>query len=333
MLFTPQKTIYPNKYPWAREFVKAMRDGFWTVDKFSFESDIIDYAKLDAKTKGVLIRTLACIAQIEVKVKRYWARLGETLDHPAMHSLGIKMADVEDIHQDAYARLTEVLGAEKIFSEILDVPVIRDRVKYLDKYTKKVYADTRKQFIYSLILFTLFTENVSLFSQFYVILFLNREDGIMKDTAQQVKYTRNEELIHAQAGMMIIRTLREEYPELFDEELEQRIYEECEVARESEYRLIDYILEDYNRTGLNSDVLKNFINERLNNSLEDIGYNKHKFDVNPLLTLQTEWMERGAYTPVRFDFFHGENTEYIMEDMARTDSFNTNKILSTIQSY
>lgn len=332
MLFTPQATRFPDLYPWANDFVKAMRDGFWTVDKFSFDSDIIDYASnLSKEEKDLLIKTLACIAQIEVKVKRFWGRLGEVLDHPSINSLGITMAHVEDIHDKAYARLTEKLGAEDIFKQVLDVPAIANRVKYLDKYNRKVYKDAKKQFVYSLILFTLFTENVSLFSQFYIILFLNREDGVMKDTAQQVKYTRNEELIHAQAGIMIIRELRKEYPELFDQELEDRLYEECRVAQKAEFDLIDYILSGYDRPGLNRNVLRNYINERLNSSLTDIGY-KSQFAIESELSAQTEWMERGAYAPVKFDFFHGENTEYLMEDMARDDDFNITTILNKINS-
>jgi ribonucleoside-diphosphate reductase beta chain len=333
MLFTPQLTRYPDLYPWANEFVKAMRDGFWTVDKFSFESDIVDFAtKLSPEEREVIIRVLACIAQVEVKVKRFWLRLGDVLDHPSIISLGIKMADVEDIHDKAYARLTEVLGAQAIFDELMKVPAISDRVKYLDKYNKKVYTDSKRQFIYSLILFTMFVENVSLFSQFYVVLLLNREDGVLKDTAQQVKYTRNEELIHAQAGMMIIRELRKEYPELFDDELEARIYEECTEALKAEYRLIDFILGDYARPGLSQEILRNFINERINNSLVDIGY-KAPFEVDPKLSAETEWMERGAYTPVKFDFFHGENTEYIMEDIARSDNFNIAELLTQISNF
>lgn len=329
MLFTPQKNRYPDLYPWTRDFVKAMRDGFWTVDKFSFESDLIDFASnLKPKEKEVIIRTLACIAQIEVKVKRFWARLGEILDHPGINSLGITMAHVEDIHDQAYARLTEILGAKEIFESIMKEPVVANRVKYLDKYNKKVYKDAKKQFIYSLILFTIFTENVSLFSQFYIILLLNRDDGVMKDTAQQVKYTRNEELIHAQAGMKIIEVLRKEEPELFDEELEKRIIEETYEAQKAEYALIDFILQGYSRPGLSDKILKNYINERLNDSLVAIGY-KPIFEVDPELSEETKWMERGAYTPVKFDFFHGENTEYLMEDMAATDAFeiNTSKAL------
>jgi ribonucleoside-diphosphate reductase beta chain len=83
----------------------------------------------------------------------------------------------------------------------------------------KFYKDSKKQYLYALILFTLFVENVSLFSQFYVINWFARFKNVLKDTDQQVKYTRNEENIHALVGTRIINTIREEYPELFDEEV------------------------------------------------------------------------------------------------------------------
>ena len=60
------------------------------------------------------------------------------------------------------------------------------------------------------------------FSVLYCYWF-NRYRNVLKDTGQQVEYTRNEENIHALAGIMIVNTIREEHPELFDEELEERI--------------------------------------------------------------------------------------------------------------
>lgn len=323
MLFEPQTERYPDQYPWALSYVKALRDGFWTVDKFSFEADILDYAtKLDPITKQLLIRALAFIAQVEVDVKTFWLKIGFTFNHPSIWSMGITFAHVEDIHDKAYARLTEVLGQLEIFQEIMQMDVVKNRVKYLKKYNSRIYEDDKKQAIYSLILFSLFMENVSLFSQFYIVLFLNREDGVMKDTAQQVKYTRNEELLHANGGMALINTLRKEEPELFDAELEARIYEECRVAQEAEHNMIEWIMEGYGRPGLNIPLMKNFIDDRLNTSLEGIGY-KAIFDIDPEMIKQTAWMEQGAYSPIKVDFFHGENTEYVMEDMPREDSFKT----------
>jgi ribonucleoside-diphosphate reductase beta chain len=110
---------------------------------------------------------LSAIGQIEISVKKFWTKLGDNLPHPAVSDLGITMGNIEVIHNNAYEKLLDVLQLQDIFEENLKLDIIQGRVKYLRKYLDKHYKDSRKQYIYSLILFTLYVENVSLFSQFY----------------------------------------------------------------------------------------------------------------------------------------------------------------------
>jgi len=65
---------------------------------------------------------------------------------------------------------------------------------------------------------------------FILINWFARFKNVLKDTDQQVKYTRNEENLHALIGIKIVNTIREEYPDLFDEDLEQKILEEAREA-------------------------------------------------------------------------------------------------------
>jgi ribonucleoside-diphosphate reductase beta chain len=127
------------------------------------------------------------------------------------------MGNIEVIHNNAYEKLLDVLQMQDVFEENLKLDIIQGRVKYLRKYLDKHYKDNRKQYIYSLILFTLYVENVSLFSQFYIINWFNRYKGLLKDTAQQVAYTAKEETLHGLAGVKIVNTIREELPELFEQ--------------------------------------------------------------------------------------------------------------------
>ena len=209
-IFTEQVSRKPNKYPWTDQFIEAMHNGFWTDKEFSFKSDIQQFkVDLTDQEREIIVRTLSAIGQIEVAVKTFWAKLGENLPHPSLCDLGYVMANVEVIHNNAYERLLQILGLEDIFEENLKLQWIQGRVKYLRKYTHKFYKDSKKQYLYALILFTLFVENVSLFSQFYIINWFARNKNVLKDTDQQVKYTRNEENIHALVGIKIINTIRE----------------------------------------------------------------------------------------------------------------------------
>ena len=217
MIFEEQISRKPNLYPWTEKFKKAMHDGFWTDKEFTFSSDVQQFkTQLSEQEREIVIRTLSAIGQIEVAVKTFWAKLGENLPHPCFQDLGYVMANVEVIHNDAYERLLTMLGLDDIFEQNLKLDWIQGRVKYLKKYTHRFYKDSKKQYVYALILFTLFVENVSLFSQFYVINWFARFKNVLKDTDQQVKYTRNEEGIHAQVGIAIINTIKAEHPELFD---------------------------------------------------------------------------------------------------------------------
>ena len=287
-----------------------MHNGFWTDKEFSFSSDIQDFnVHLNEDEREMIIRTLSAIGQIEVAVKKFWSKLGDNLPHPSLTDLGYVMANVEVIHNNAYERLLKVLGLEDVFEENLKLDFIEGRVKYLRKYNHKFYKDSKKQYVYALTLFTLFVENVSLFSQFYVINWFNRYRNVLKDTGQQVKYTRNEENIHALAGIKIINTIRSEHPELFDEELEERISHEAKAAFVAESYLVDWMVNGFNEKGLNADILKEFIKNRINDSLEKIGFDS-AFDVDTSLLEDTMWFEEELLGNNATDFFHSRPVEY-----------------------
>tara|TARA_R100000664_G_C2737075_1_gene126315 strand:+ start:23 stop:994 length:972 start_codon:yes stop_codon:yes gene_type:complete len=310
MIFDEQISRKPDHYPWAQEFIEAMHNGFWTDKEFSFTSDVQDFnVNLNDTEKEIIIRTLSAIGQIEVAVKKFWSKLGDNLPHPSLTDLGYVMANVEVIHNNAYERLLKVLGLEDIFEENLKLDFIEGRVNYLRKYNHRFYKDSKKQYVYSIILFTLFVENVSLFSQFYIINWFNRYKNVLKDTGQQVKYTRNEENIHALAGIKIINTIKKEYPELFDEELEGRIIQESQAAFKAESQIVDWMINGYQEKGLTAPILKEFIKNRINESLEQIGFPK-AFDVDKALLVNTIWFEEELLGNNATDFFHTRPVEY-----------------------
>ena len=315
MIFEEQISRKPDHYPWTEEFITAMHNGFWTDKEFNFQSDIQDFkVNLTDKERDMVTRSLSAIGQIEVAVKTFWAKVGENLPHPSITDLGYVMANVEVIHNNAYERLLDVLGMEDIFEENLKLDIIQNRVKYLRKYLHKYYKDSKKQYVYSLILFTLYVENVSLFSQFYTINYFNRFRNLLKDTAQQVAYTSKEELIHAMVGMKLVNTIREEYPELFDDELIERIRSECVEAYNAESKIIEWSVNGYQSEHLSTPILQNFIKNRLNDSLIQIGIEPVFEDIDQELLENTEWFDEDVLGNNSTDFFYKRPTEYSKKD-------------------
>jgi ribonucleoside-diphosphate reductase beta chain len=320
MIFEEQISRKPNNYPWTEEFIEAMHNGFWTDKEFSFKSDIQQFkVNLNDQEREIVIRTLSAIGQIEIAVKTFWAKLGENLPHPSLSDLGYVMANVEVIHNNAYERLISSLGLEDVFEKNLKLNWIEGRVKYLRKYTHRFYKDSKKQYLYALILFTLFVENVSLFSQFYVINWFARFKNVLKDTDQQVKYTRNEEQIHGLVGTKIINTIREEYPELFDEELEAKIANEAKMAFESESEIVDWMVNGINEENLSAPILKEFIKNRINESLIQIKF-KPVFEIDKEILKKTMWFQEELLGNTMTDFFFQRPTEYAKKDQCFDES-------------
>lgn len=310
MIFDEQISRKPDRYPWTQDFIKAMHDGFWTDKEFSFQSDVQDFrVSLTDQEKEIIVRALATIGQLEISVKKFWAKLGDNLPHPSINDMGYVMANTEVIHGDAYERLLEVLGINDAFDKILELDIIKGRVNYLRKHLHKFHADNKKQFIYSLILFTLFVENIALFSQFYTISWFGRYKNLLKDTNKQVEYTSREENLHAMIGMKLINAIRKEHPDLFDEELEEKILHEAQEAVKYELQIVEWIVNGYKSENLNSQVLKEYIKNRMNYSLKEIGFKKI-FEVDADLLSKTMWFEEQFLGNNQSDFFHSRPVEY-----------------------
>lgn len=308
-LFDEQVSRKPNHYPWAQDIINALWHTFWTPNEFSFRSDYNQFhSEMTEQERGVVVRTLAAIGQVEIAVKRFWADIGKVFPHPYISDMGLVMGNNEVIHNQAYEKLLDVLQLNGAFDDALKEPIIAGRVKYLRKYLDKVYDDDRKQVVYALVLFTMFVENTSLFGQFYTIMHFNRFNNVLKDTAQQVQYTRLEEQLHAKAGVLLINTLRQEYPDLFDDELNDRVMRECLEAIGHERKIAEWMLQGYEGDSLSVDILMAYISKRLNDCLIDAGFEGVPYDKG--LIKQTVWMDEETKGGTMTDFFQKRPVAY-----------------------
>ena len=322
MIFKEQISLKPNHYPWAKDYIDTFHKGFWTSNEFNFKTDVAQFNKeLTEQEQQMLVRAMSAIGQIEVSLKTFWSKLGENLPHPILNDLGITMGNTEVIHGAAYSKLIESLGMEDQFEKNLEEDILKGRVEYLKKYLKTFSDDEKEQYLYSLMLFGIFVENVSLFSQFYIGLYFNRFRGIMKDTAQQIDYTLHEEDLHSQVAIKLINTIIEEYPELRSKDLEDRVTEECQLAIQYESKVIDWIVGDYEGENISAQILKDFIKDRMNKSLGKINFNKIKFDVDPRSKVAYSWINEEIYGNSRTDFFNKKPTAYAKANQAFDDLF------------
>src|SRR5690606_33666490 len=151
-------------------------------------------------------------------VKTFWGDIFKKLPKPEIGAVGYTFAESEVRHHDAYSHLLEILGLNKEFEGIRDIPVIHNRIQYLEKALLTAKSEDDKEYTRSILLFSLFIEHVSLFSQFLIIMSFNKHRNIFKGISNAVEATSKEEQIHGLFGIDVINIIKEEHPEWFDEE-------------------------------------------------------------------------------------------------------------------
>ncbi len=171
---------------------------------------------------------------------------------PELNGFGATFAECEFRHSEAYSRLLEVLGYNDEFNNVIEIPAIRERIDYLNTVLANAKSTNHKEYVSSLLLFSILIENVSLFSQFATILSFTRFKGYMKNVSNIIAWTSVDEQIHANAGIYLINKIREEQPELLTDADIEDIYGlvDRSVETGSENSRLDF------RSGRDRHVLK-----------------------------------------------------------------------------
>lgn len=309
-IFEKRVSLKPYEYPQLYEYVPAIRHSYWIHTEFNFTSDIQDFkSRLDETEKSAIKNTMLAISQIEVAVKSFWGDLYQRMPKPEIGAVGSTFAESEVRHADAYSHLLEILGLNNEFKALKKKPVIMKRVQYLETALKNSKSDDNKEYAEAVLLFSLFIEHVSLFSQFLIIMAFNKHKNMLKGISNVVEATSKEEQIHGDFGIDLIKILRDEHPEWFTEEYHETIQEMCKQAFEAESELVDWIFEEGELEFLPKSVVTEFLKNRFNKSLESIGIDS-VFEINETLLNETEWFDDEIIGTKHGDFFVKRSINY-----------------------
>ncbi|MAW64822.1 MAG: ribonucleotide reductase [Flavobacteriales bacterium] len=309
-IFEKRVNLKPYQYPELYEYVPAIRHSYWIHTEFNFTSDIHDFkTRLTNSERNAIKNTMLAISQIEVAVKSFWGDVYHKIPKPEVGSVGATFAESEVRHADAYSHLLEILGLNKEFKNLKKNPIMMRRVQYLESALASSKSDDDKSYSESILLFSLFIEHVSLFSQFLIIMAFNKHKNMLKGVSNVVEATSKEEQIHGDFGIDLIKIIKEEKPEWFDQDFEYRIQDLCLRAYKAESGIIDWIYEDGELDFLPKAQVNEFIKDRFNRSLEAIGVKK-MFECNESLLMETEWFNDEIIGTKHGDFFDKRSINY-----------------------
>ena len=321
-LFKSRVNLKPYEYPQLNEYKEAVQHSYWLHTEFSYTSDVQDYkVNINNKERNAIKNAMLAISQVEVAVKNFWGDLHNRIPKPEVGAVGAVFSESEVRHSDAYSHLLEILGLNGEFEKIQDIPALANRVNSLTQAIKYTKSESNKDFALSLILFSLFIEHVSLFSQFLVIMSFNKHKNIFKGISNAIEATSKEEQLHGLFGIELVNIIRNENPEWFDDEMTKKVYDACKTTFESELDVIDWIYEDGDLDFLPKEVTKEFIKNRLNNSLKSVGF-EPIFEIDESLIEQTEWFTDEILVTKHVDFFVKRSVNYTK----KTQSFDADSL-------
>ena len=309
-IFAKRSNFKPYEYPELYEYTTAVRHSYWVHTEFNFTSDVQDFhVNVNESERNAIKNAMLAIAQIEVAVKTFWGDIYHKMPKPEIGAVGATFAESEVRHADAYAHLLEILGLNDEFKKIKDIPVIQQRMDYLEKVIELSRTQQNRDYFQSVMLFSLFVEHVSLFSQFLIMMSFNKHRNLFKGISNAVEATSKEENLHGMFGIDVINIIKEEHPEWFDEECRTRVVTACKEAYEAESKIVDWIYEAGDLSFMPAANVKEFIKHRFNNSLASIGMPRI-FEVNDVLLEETDWFDAEVIATKHVDFFQKRSINY-----------------------
>ena len=317
-LFEPRQAPFPEEYDFSA-FKDGIRQSYWVHDEFNFEGDIQDYhAECSPTEQAVIERAMLAISQIEVSVKKFWGTtLPRRVRKPEVHDIGASFGESEVRHKDAYAHLLRRLGLGQRFADLEGVEAIQRRIDYLSEHKRHATADageaSDRQFIETLMLFSIFIEHVSLFSQFLILTAFDKHTKRFRGIANAVEATSKEEQLHSLYGAELVRICRDERPEWFEGgRMEARAHAACKDAFEGERAVLGWIYGEGDLGFLPRKTAEVFVKDRFNDGLSKLGFSEvFSFTEEERKRLRAvEWFEEDRLMTKDNDFFSKRSTTY-----------------------
>lgn len=316
-IFRKRTNLKPYEYPQVVEFTDAIRHSYWVHTEFNYSSDIQDMkVRMTPEEVDIVKKAMLAISQIEVAVKTFWSKIGDKFPKPEVQAVGVTFGESEVRHADAYSNLIEIMGLNEEFAKVVEVPAMKKRIAYLEQSIAAPVDD--KDYFHKIILFSMFVENVSLFSQFLIMMAFNKHKNVLKGISNAVEATSKEEDIHARFGFELVNIIREENPEWFDKDTINEVNRLCRDALKAESAIVDWIYGDSDLDFLPKATVKEFLKHRFNQSLKAIEM-KPLYEVDEKAVQSTDWFVEEILSTKNIDFFVKRSTAYSKKTKAFTE--------------
>jgi ribonucleoside-diphosphate reductase beta chain len=243
------------KYPQFYEMYKNAIKNTWTVEEVDFSTDVNDLRnKMTLSERHMINRLVAFFATGDSIVSNNLVlNLYKHINSPEARMYLSRQLFEEAVHVQFYLTLLDTYipdhhEREQAFAAVHNIPSIHKKAEFCFKWIDSIQnlnalesKEDRRQFLLNLICFATCIEGLFFFAAFAYVYFL-RSRGLLHGLAAGTNWVFRDESAHMAFALDVIKEVRSEEPELFDDSLNRQIVEMISEAVHCEMQFAEDIL-------------------------------------------------------------------------------------------
>ena len=309
--------LYPMKHLFAWEAYNTGNANHWLPTEISMQKDIEqwksptvlnDDERQALKTVLGFFTTADSIAANNIVLAFY-----RHITSPECRMYLLRQGYEEAIHTHSYQYIVESLGLDEgeIFNMYREVESIYNKDEFILGFNEGIFNPNFKtgtfeadqKFLENIVVFSIILEGIFFYSSFAVMFGFQRMNK-MVGSAEQIQYIMRDESQHLNFGINMANAIKEEQPELWTPEFQQRAIDLVKRAVVLEHT---FAREVFPRGifGLNAEGFKQYIEHIADRRLARIGLPAQYNQPNPF-----PWMSEAIDLSKEKNFFETRVTEY-----------------------
>ncbi|MBI4239508.1 ribonucleotide-diphosphate reductase subunit beta [Candidatus Uhrbacteria bacterium] len=309
--------LYPMKHMFAWTAYNVGNSNHWLPTEITMQNDIEQWKSADTLTederrafKTVLgfFTTADSIAANNIVMAAY-----KHVTSPECRMYLLRQAYEEAIHTHAYQYIVESLGLDEgeIFNMYREIDAIYNKDAFVLSFNEGVFdgnfktgtLEADQKFLENIVVFSIIMEGIFFYSSFAVMFGFQRQNK-MVGSAEQIQYIMRDESQHLNFGINVINTIREEQPELWTKEFQEKMIGLIRQATTLEYTFAQEVFPK-GIFGMNAESFKQYIEYIADRRLVRIGLPVQYGSTNPF-----PWMSEAIDLNKEKNFFETRVTEY-----------------------
>ncbi|GAA2471818.1 ribonucleotide-diphosphate reductase subunit beta [Streptomyces thermolineatus] len=301
-------TLRPMRYP---AFYDRYRDAIrntWTVEEVDLHSDVADLARLSPGDQHLLGRLVAFFATGDsIVANNLVLTLYKHINSPEARLYLSRQLFEEAVHVQFYLTLLDTYLPDPderaaAFAAVENIPSIREKAQFcfrwmavlegeegVERLDRLESREDRRRFLLNLICFAACIEGLFFYGAFaYVYWFRSR--GLLHGLATGTNWVFRDESMHMDFAFSVVDTVREEEPDLFDEEMGRQVTAMLEEAVEAELQFARDLCGD-GLPGMNTDSMREYLRCVADQRLRRLGLPERFGAQNPFAFMELQGVQ------------------------------------------